>query len=122
MGWIGFDLDRTLATYTLEQEHQIGEPIWPIVNLAKKLIKEGKDVRIFTARANIVSYKGNTVLLDIHLQLIREWSIKHIGQELPITCAKDFNTEKIYDDIAVHVVPNKGKLIGEFVSTHITLD
>lgn len=122
MGWIGFDLDRTLAHYTLEQKELIGEPIIPILDLIKKLIHEGKDVRIFTARANIVSYNGDTQLLEYHLNMIREWCLVHIGKVLPITCAKDFNTEKIYDDIAVHVVPNNGKLVGDFISTHINVD
>lgn len=122
MGWVGFDLDRTLAYYSLEQKELIGEPIPHILELVKKLIHEGKDVRIFTARANIDSYNGNHNLLEYHLQLIREWCNTHIGKVLPITCSKDFNTEKIYDDIAVHVIPNKGKLVGDFISTHIMVD
>ena len=122
MGWIGFDLDRTLAIYSLEQGALIGEPIKPILQLVKSLIESGEDVRIFTARANIDSYNGNAELLEYHINAIRIWCKKHIGKELPITCSKDFNTKKIYDDIAVHVVPNTGKLIGDFVSSHISID
>ena len=50
-GWIGFDLDGTLAKYDGWQgiDH-IGEPIEAIVRLAKKFHAEGKRVKILTAR------------------------------------------------------------------------
>jgi hypothetical protein len=60
MGWIGFDLDGTLALWGYElhpvtrETHydvlQIGPPIPAMVALCKSLIVEGKEVRIFTAR------------------------------------------------------------------------
>ena len=52
MGWIGFDLDGTLAkTMNWKSLDDIGEPIAPMVALAKKYIAEGREVRIVTARA-----------------------------------------------------------------------
>lgn len=50
-GWIGFDLDGTLAKYDGWQglDH-IGEPIEAMVRLAKKFHAEGKRIKILTAR------------------------------------------------------------------------
>ena len=52
-GWIGFDLDGTLAKYDGWQgiDH-IGEPIEAIVRLAKKFHAEGKRIKILTARVS----------------------------------------------------------------------
>ena len=50
-GWIGVDLDGTLAEYLGWQGMgHIGEPIAPMVERVKAWLAEGKDVRIFTAR------------------------------------------------------------------------
>lgn len=50
-GWIGFDLDGTLAKYDgWNGIDHIGEPIEPMVSLIKVLHAEGKTVKILTAR------------------------------------------------------------------------
>jgi len=50
-GWIGVDLDGTLAIYTeLTPLLKIGEPIPPMVDRVKRWIAEGHEVRIMTAR------------------------------------------------------------------------
>ena len=88
-GWIGVDLDGTLAYYDhWRGPHHIGDPIPAMLNRVKSWLAEGKDVRIFTARV-----EGGTVALSMglpdgetgrevhevarHIQL---WCQKHIGK------------------------------------------
>ena len=49
-GWIGVDLDGTLAKYGSWNGGQIGDPIPLMVERVKQWIAEGVEVRIFTAR------------------------------------------------------------------------
>lgn len=50
-GWIGVDLDGTLAKYGERQwPDHIGEPIAPMVERIKQWLKQGVEVKIFTAR------------------------------------------------------------------------
>ena len=52
-GWIGVDLDGTLAYYDQWRGAlHIGEPIPLMLERVKRWLDEGKDVRIFTARVN----------------------------------------------------------------------
>jgi len=52
-GWIGVDLDGTLAKSVKAQNgEEIGGPIHPMVQLVKVWLARGEDVRIFTARVN----------------------------------------------------------------------
>lgn len=99
-GWIGFDLDGTLATYDYWRgvEH-IGEPIEPMVNRLKMYLKEGHTVKIMTARANE----------DGAIPHIQAWCKEHIGTVLPITTQKDYGMIRLYDDRAVAVEHNTGK-------------
>lgn len=99
-GWIGFDLDGTLAHYRgwVGPDH-IGDPIAPMVELVKKLIANGQEVRIFTARAAIPE----------QIPPIIEWCKRHIGFELPVTNVKDFGMIELWDDRCVQVIPNAGR-------------
>ena len=101
-GWIGVDLDGTLANYDEWRgvEH-IGSPIPAMLERVKRWLKEGQEVRIFTARVAGID----------HLQArhyIRKWCREHVGFELPITATKDYGCIEIWDDRAVQVVPNTG--------------
>lgn len=99
-GWIGFDLDGTLAEYTHWQgiEH-IGAPIKPMVEHLKKYLDNGYVVKIMTARANEPEA----------IPYIIEWCTEHIGTALPITTQKDYGMIRLYDDRAVAVEHNTGK-------------
>lgn len=115
MGWIGVDLDGTLAQYDYWRgEAHIGNPVPIMVERIKKWRSEGKTVKIFTARASIKGrvYNVATGSYDdpdkLILQPIREWCLKHIGEELPITNEKDFDMEYLWDDRCIPVVTNKG--------------
>ena len=52
-GWIGVDLDGTLAEYDgwVGPQH-IGKPVPLMVDRVKRMLDYGEDVRIFTARVH----------------------------------------------------------------------
>jgi hypothetical protein len=113
-GWIGVDLDGTLASYSvwLGAGH-IGEPILPMVKLVQQLLDEGKDVRIFTARIHSTpSNPGSQRDAAVALLAIQDWCFKVFGEVLPVTNVKDYNMETLYDDRAVQVVKNTGNIVG----------
>lgn len=105
-GWIGVDLDGTLAHYEGEGwgDGSIGEPIKPMVKRVQAWIKKGIEVRIMTAR---VAYDPRQEQRD----RIEIWCFKHIGRGLPITMQKDMGMIALYDDRAVAVEKNTGKLL-----------
>lgn len=107
-GWIGVDLDGTLAQYDgwVGIEH-IGEPIPEMVERVKLWLDEGYDVRIFTARVA----ETNPIRLRKVTMAIREWCYKHIGQELPVTNCKDYGMIDLYDDRCHRVEKNTGRLL-----------
>lgn len=106
-GWIGVDLDGTLAYYDDWKgiEH-IGEPIPEMVERVRKWIEEGKTVKIFTARVG----KGNDA--DRARAIIIDWCSEHIGRPLEVTCEKDFGMIELWDDRCTQVIPNTGKTLG----------
>lgn len=104
-GWIGVDLDGTLAEYDGWQgaEH-IGKPITLMVDRVKRWRAEGREVKIFTAR---VSEDTGEVAA-----VIAKWCFDHLGEVLPITCKKDYGMTELWDDRAVQVEANTGRMIG----------
>lgn len=105
-GWIGVDLDGTLAHYTTwKGAHHIGEPIPAMVERVKAWLAEGEDVRVFTARAHQASPGA--------LAAIEAWCLAHLGQVLPITNMKDMKMRELWDDRAVQVEKNTGRRIGD---------
>lgn len=107
-GWIGFDLDGTLAEYHGWMNlSKIGDPIKPMLALVKEYIAAGWEVKIFTAR---VSTNDPEELKDTVLA-IEKWCLEHVGTILDVTCRKDFTCVKFYDDRAVQVEFNTGRII-----------
>lgn len=102
-GWIGVDLDGTLAEYS-GWSNEIGLPIPKMVQRVKRWINEGKDIRILTARGT--SSKKHKQLIKIH-----EWVKEHIGTPLEITSEKDFQMILLYDDRVIQVDANEGTLV-----------
>ncbi len=113
-GWIGVDLDGTLAMYKRgEYDHaKVGEPIPLMVNRVKEWLKAGLDVRIFTAR--VWSDGSSPRNLEVsHARIaINEWCLEQFGQTLPITCQKDYGMIALWDDRAVSVRTNTGEING----------
>ena len=116
-GWIGVDLDGTLAEYHgwVNEEH-IGEPVPAMAERVRQWLAEGVDVRIFTARVD-----GGTVALSMGNPagenfreverirgIIQDWTEKHFGVRLPVTNQKDYGMVQLWDDRAVRVVENTG--------------
>ena len=104
-GWIGVDLDGTLAHYDgWKGDGIIGEPIGLMLARVKQWLAEGKEVRIFTARVG----GDDEFAVFAETEAIKAWCQKHLGQELEVTCKKDYLMEELWDDRAVQVFPNTG--------------
>ena len=112
-GWIGVDLDGTLAksteTYCADE---IGAPVPRMVQRVNEWLAAGRDVRIMTARAHN---------MDAHKKkIIEQWCKKHIGRVLPITNKKDPEMTELWDDRAVAVAKNRGYSKKAVTQTYIT--
>lgn len=124
MGHVLVDLDGTLAfwdngsgdKYTQEQwdngDVPIGGPIKPMIELIQDHLEDGDEVKIFTARVA----DGD---IPKKVAMIQDWTEKHLGQRLPVTNAKDFQAEIIYDDRAIEIVRNKGYTRSEVLTKTI---
>lgn len=104
-GYILVDFDRTLATYKDWPTNgpSLGAPIPAMVERVKRWIRDGREVRIFTARA-----AENNPRVGEDTVAIQNWCREHVGSILPVTNKKDFKCAAIWDDIAVTVEPNTG--------------
>lgn len=111
-GWIGVDLDGTLAEYNgWKGASQIGAPITIMVDRVKQWLKEGITVKIFTAR---VAGHGVELIGGERVDAItpiQEWCKTHIGQALEVTNVKDFGMLELWDDRAIRVKINTGEVI-----------
>ena len=109
--WIGVDLDGTLAHFDhFRGWNHVGDPVAEIVDLVKRLLLDGVEVRVFTARvAPVGSIDGSHI--EIAKAAIEAWCKMHVGQRLQVTCIKDVHCIRIYDDIAVAVRKNVGELL-----------
>jgi hypothetical protein len=104
-GWIGVDLDGTLAEHEPGGElYPIGKPIPGMVTRVKCWLRNGYDVRVFTARACDPD--------PLVTEMIKLWCIEHIGQEIPVTNSKDYHMRMLYDDRAFSVERNTGRVAG----------
>ena len=120
-GWVGCDLDGTLAYYDgWKGVDHIGPPIPAMVARVKQWLAEGKDVRIFTARVDgstELDFNGDMVQVkhtrDEVAKIVQAWCKTHIGQALPVTNCKDAYMLELWDDRCVQVEKNTGRVIGE---------
>ena len=115
-GWIGVDLDGTLAEYHGWNGGVIGKPIPAMVERVKAWLAAGVEVRIFTARVGFGGgysiHSGRSDDADFiaeQTKLIQDWCEEHIGQRLKVTAVKDFALAEIWDDRAIQVVMNTGQ-------------
>lgn len=105
-GWIGVDLDGTLAHYESGQGvKHVGAPIPRMVERVKRWLARGFDVRIMTARVCGMAGEEDR---RAQIEMIARWCTEHIGEQLPITCEKDFEMVELWDDRAIRVERNKG--------------
>jgi hypothetical protein len=123
-GWIAVDLDGTLADWSgWRADGSIGDPIPAMVNRVKRWLREGKDVRIFTARVwpygTTMSAESARVMgVAGQLAAIRHWCREHLGEVLPITCIKDPDMIELWDDRAVTVKRNLGTPVDPMMENH----
>lgn len=117
-GWIGVDLDGTLAHYEYwKGENHIGAPIPLMVDRVKAWRAAGHAVRIMTARvAGEAQWIGPMGIPEPMpkseaRQHIEAWSLAHLGEVLPVTCVKDYGMIELWDDRAVQVEPNTGRRV-----------
>lgn len=122
-GWIGVDLDGTLAHYDgWRGIDHIGAPIPAMIDRVKAWLSDHVEVRIFTARVYPLPLwrpDDGWSLLDIPkgdameaagdaLAHVAKWCEEHFGHALPITCTKDYGMVELWDDRAVQVEINTG--------------
>ena len=116
-GWVGVDLDSTLAFYDGDWRgfHFIGDPIPAMLEQVKRWLAEGVEVRIFTARASDWEVMAPGDLKEeayrIQVKPIVDWCELHLGVPLRVTCIKDFKLIQFFDDRCVQVEPNTGRSI-----------
>lgn len=115
-GWIGVDLDGTLAEYEewTGNPLDIGKPVPRMVERVKKWRSEGKQVWIFTARVSPSpwmhpSYEDMHKYLEDIRSAIRHWCEVNVGEALPIVYSKNPSMIELWDDRAVQVIPNTGE-------------
>lgn len=112
-GWIGVDLDGTLARYEGWQgSGHIGEPLTPMVEQVKAWLAAGEDVRIFTARVGPQKDVNETIRAR---SAIEAWCETQFGKALPITATKDFSMKALCDDRACQMVPNTGESLADVI-------
>lgn len=129
-GWIGVDLDGTLAHYTGWNGGAIGKPVAPMLERVAGWIAQGLDVRIFTARvaaSGLTKWNGeidSAEFANEQRRLIQDWTERHLGVRLPVTAVKDFRMRELWDDRARQVVANSGEVVefGESVKLNEMLN
>lgn len=103
-GWIGVDLDGTLARYDgWKGATHVGEPIEPMMRRVRAWLDAGETVKIFTARVAIPEPDRSKVIRVVH-----EWLEAHGLPRLDITNVKDLAMIELWDDRAVQVIFNTG--------------
>ena len=113
-GWIGVDLDGTLAYYYGATDMAVGAPVPEMARRVREWLAAGKEVRIMTARVGPPTVSIVTGVQyteeDIALQrkLIQDWTEFHFGVRLQVTASKDFAMAELWDDRAVQIIENTG--------------
>ena len=124
-GWIGVDLDGTLAIYDKWVAwNVIGPVIEPMKQRILKWLEEGKTVKIFTARVAFEVDKcyvtGVTFTCDMIEKEIQDWLELNGMPRLECTATKDFQMIELWDDRAVQVIPNTGRTLHEGTESELT--
>lgn len=103
-GWIGVDLDGTLAHYDgWKGVEHIGPPILAMLERVLHWLHAGREVRIFTARV------APGADAEVAREYIHAWCDRYVGARLVVTHEKDRAMVELWDDRAVQVEPNTGR-------------
>lgn len=96
------DLDGTLAEYGgWKGPEHIGKPVQAMLDRVYQWIREGKTVKIFTARASVPE----------QIPPIQSWLAELGLHDIEVTCVKGFDGVEFWDDRAVTVEMNTGKVL-----------
>ena len=107
--WIGCDLDGTLAVCDGFQGHEaIGAPVPEMVDRVMRWHEAGIKVKIMTARVS----GADTAEIAQAKFYIKKWLEDNGLPPFEITCIKDCYMTELYDDRAVQVEFNTGRLLG----------
>lgn len=102
-GWIGFDFDGTLSKYDgFKGQGVYGDPIPGTADLARAYLAAGWDVRVVTARAEDARERRD----------VAAWCERHLGVALVVQAHKDYEMVALFDDRAVAVEKNTGRILG----------
>lgn len=98
-GWIGVDLDGTLASDASDDNMAIGEPVPEMAARVRRWHQAGVKVKIFTARASN----------PVEIPKIKAWLLANKLPDFEITNIKDYQMVELWDDRAVEVIKNTGR-------------
>ena len=113
-GWIGVDLDGTLAVYDgWKYPAHIGEPVPAMVERVKQWLADGLQVRVFTARVWHDGSAARALEAEAARIAVEKWCLKHLGTRLTVTNIKDYAMIELWDDRCVAVEPNTGRKLSE---------
>lgn len=110
-GWIGVDLDGTLAEWT--DGHftagKIGDPVPLMADRVRAWLAAGEEIRIFTARVSHTDQSPDEV--ERNRTIIEMWTEKHFGVKLKVTCQKDYLMKALWDDVCIQIEKNTGRRV-----------
>lgn len=118
-GWVGVDLDRTLAVYPAgdkvnDSPDAIGAPIEPMRQRVLSWLRAGLDVRLMTARWSAQHR------IPGFAEAWAEWSAKNLdGRVLPLQSEKNYDMFELWDDRAVRVFQNTGLTLEDLIMNRI---
>jgi hypothetical protein len=130
-GWIGVDFDGTIAEYYEWMGWNVfGSPIMPMIYRIRRWLGEGHDVKVLTARIGVVGgywegtkwVHGEAKINSCRItgakfsnadmaRAISEYTEKHVGAALDVTCIKDLRMIELWDDRCIQVEPNTGRTV-----------
>ena len=113
---IAVDFDGTLVKWPMEMPSAfdpdlkfdpsaVGETVEIMANRVKEWLKQGHEVVIFTARV----YDPKQA--EIAREAINKWCLDNIGEVLEVTCIKSHDIDVFYDDKAVTVEKDTGRIL-----------
>lgn len=104
-GWIGVDLDGTLAFYDgWKGALHIGDPIPKMMDRVRSWIANGRKVKILTAR--VAPGKEDDQQCR---KAIDAWLTRNGLEGMEVTHAKDHKMIELWDDRVIQVIPNTGE-------------
>lgn len=108
------DFDGTLATEYWENDAggydpgKVGWPVLAMVERVRRWLARGDDVFVLTARVN----PSHGAEVEASKAAIEGFCLEQFGRVLEVTCMKDSKMDWLYDDKAVGVEKNTGRILG----------